>query len=259
MAEKYAGLSPFTFCVNNPIRLVDPNGMDWFETTNEDGSKSVKWNKSTGQNFTDASGKWSNIGKTYSAPMSDGSYANSFQNIVISVGERRNALSTIAESSGLTNLFLSSPFVDDNDKSSVFNASIYQAQNDFIRGSAELSSHIFGTIGTGVTAVGTSVSLIPGAQIIGGGLVGLGKGMTLSSSTIDFAIDITAGNYTKALVGITSNIITGKLGKGTEKMLDSNKLSEIEKNFLDGAANTLFNTIGFGVNELYDRKDKTAR
>lgn len=28
LAEKYYNLSPYTYCIGNPIRLVDPNGMD---------------------------------------------------------------------------------------------------------------------------------------------------------------------------------------------------------------------------------------
>ena len=29
MSDKYPSLSPFVYCANNPVKLVDPNGEDW--------------------------------------------------------------------------------------------------------------------------------------------------------------------------------------------------------------------------------------
>ena len=31
MSDKYASLSPYVYCADNPVKLVDPNGEDWFE------------------------------------------------------------------------------------------------------------------------------------------------------------------------------------------------------------------------------------
>ncbi len=32
LAEKYYAWSPYTYCMGNPVRFVDPDGKDWFET-----------------------------------------------------------------------------------------------------------------------------------------------------------------------------------------------------------------------------------
>ena len=31
MGDKYPGLSPYVYCADNPVKLVDPNGEDWYE------------------------------------------------------------------------------------------------------------------------------------------------------------------------------------------------------------------------------------
>ena len=31
MSDKYPSLSPYTYCADNPVKLVDPNGEDWYE------------------------------------------------------------------------------------------------------------------------------------------------------------------------------------------------------------------------------------
>ena len=44
MADKYPSLSPYVYCGWNPVRLVDPNGEDWYETeNNETKQKEIKW------------------------------------------------------------------------------------------------------------------------------------------------------------------------------------------------------------------------
>ena len=44
MSDKYPSLSSYTYCANNPIKLVDPNGEDWYEVENSETKQmEVKW------------------------------------------------------------------------------------------------------------------------------------------------------------------------------------------------------------------------
>ena len=41
MADKYPSMSPYTYCANNPVKLVDPNGMQWETPEDESIAKSL--------------------------------------------------------------------------------------------------------------------------------------------------------------------------------------------------------------------------
>ena len=38
LSEKYYGISPYAYCANNAICLVDPTGKDWYSTTDSEGN-----------------------------------------------------------------------------------------------------------------------------------------------------------------------------------------------------------------------------
>ena len=62
LAEKFPDQSPYSFCFNNPMRFVDPDGrapVDWFKNS----AGRVVWFDNTSKGFTDTNGgKWTNIG-----------------------------------------------------------------------------------------------------------------------------------------------------------------------------------------------------
>jgi RHS repeat-associated protein len=45
LASKYPGVSPYVYCVSNPIKYVDPDGRDWYESENRD----IKWTECKSQ------------------------------------------------------------------------------------------------------------------------------------------------------------------------------------------------------------------
>ncbi len=49
MADKYPSISPYAYCAWNPVRLIDPDGNDWYQYTNKNGKTMVKWTNSHNQ------------------------------------------------------------------------------------------------------------------------------------------------------------------------------------------------------------------
>ena len=79
MADKYPGISPYAYCAWNPVRLVDPDGNDWYEYTNKQTKKTeVKWTNCHNQDELSKSnpngrylGVTADDGKTYYGLMGD--------------------------------------------------------------------------------------------------------------------------------------------------------------------------------------------
>ncbi|PXV59415.1 RHS repeat-associated protein [Dysgonomonas alginatilytica] len=77
MSEKYYSISPYVYVANNPMRLIDPDGKDWYK--NEDGT-AYMWRKGNDASFTHTIGegdnamtmKMTNIGERYVNHLSDG-------------------------------------------------------------------------------------------------------------------------------------------------------------------------------------------
>jgi hypothetical protein len=73
MAEKYPNIGPYVFCINNPMRFIDQNGMDWYsyeeEYVDENGESQTRTQYKYVRGEMSAeemeAGGYTHLGKTY--------------------------------------------------------------------------------------------------------------------------------------------------------------------------------------------------
>lgn len=81
LAEKYYSVSPYAWCGNNPVKYIDPDGRDWYEFENENGTKSTLWQEGNAKTRTINDQVYNNIGTTYLAQYDWGAISYNQNNI----------------------------------------------------------------------------------------------------------------------------------------------------------------------------------
>ncbi len=115
MSDKYPSLSPYVYCANNPVKLVDPNGED-YEVVVDDKSKTItiKATYYTNQKNIDRVSKgaqaWNNESGNYEYTSNDGkTYSVNFDLTV----ESRESPNNIKEAQGAWNWVTTKAFGND--------------------------------------------------------------------------------------------------------------------------------------------------
>ncbi len=77
LAEKHYNISPYVYCANNPINLIDPDGMDWYKDKDGTNQYNPDLNK---DNQKDILGKdQSYVGETYQVKDDDGNVTTDYR------------------------------------------------------------------------------------------------------------------------------------------------------------------------------------
>lgn len=127
LTEKFHSISPYAYCANNPVSRIDPNGCDWYQSTNNEDE--YIWR----EGHKDIDG-YIRLGTSMSFWFGEDSYLNFYQNAGIKANQAVNAFDLISSSGKLQNQLLgkNSPLSEDS-KSALFNGLNSRAVDEIAR------------------------------------------------------------------------------------------------------------------------------
>jgi len=281
MADQRSWISQYNYVQNNPINRIDPTGSldDWYKSK----AGNVIWQKGNAQNITVNGEAFTNIGKTYSAPIEGGGYLNYFQDMPIAItGSKadvgqllakndvlyRNAMSMASTREMQSEIFMTRFNINRSDASTKVLLGTLAVPAAVIGGEFLLSGGIISTsfwggkaaISAGTQAimnkgnvdlfdVGMDAIMTPGASALFGGAVDVNIGRRINVNWV--------GNG-KTLVQFGLDVGTGYLSR----TFGSKAFNSLNPYLQNGTERAIFNTVistpssvfGGGINQVIKKK-----
>jgi len=185
LAEDFPSWTPYHYCHNNPIVLIDPDGRsaDWYQSE----SGALLWKDENKQQITVNGEKFNNVGTSASIGTGDRNYINYYQNVHVSISNAPvNAQVTVLNNDGLKVQLLSrnSP-LSEKSQVGLTTASKHKGQQDFLNHpvtKATVNTLLFvatGGIEGAVSLASSGSKLLPYIKLLKG-KVGEVNGLSIS-------------------------------------------------------------------------------
>jgi hypothetical protein len=235
LTKNYPWNSPYAFAENDVVRSIDLEGAEKLisirnEQTHKSSLLTLKTSGQLGDGVLEISiAVNGSASLQYVAPV----------NFNAETGEASGGGTTDVSAYtlgrlGVGSALLSEGNVPQNVKSDMMRGIIHQGQDDFINTSLEASGGVLEQVGDGVEITGRVISLAPGGQLFGGGLVVAGEGMSNLGSLLTGVSEIRKGNTNKGGFKLATTAASYLLGNSINKLEDSGKITGLDNNILQG-------------------------
>ncbi|MGE0561288.1 MAG: RHS repeat-associated core domain-containing protein [Flavobacteriales bacterium] len=235
LAKNFPWNSPYAIAENDVIRSIDLEGAEkLIKITNAQTGKSnvltLKTSGQLGDGILEISQSVNGIASLqYTAPVNYNAKTGE-----VSGGGTTDISAYTAGRLGLGSALLSEGSVPQNVKSDMMRGIIHQGQSDFGMMAAEASAGALEQTGGYVSDAGVGISLVPGGQLFGVGLISLGEGMSNIGGLVQVGLDYKKGNKDKAAIKL--GIMAGGkvLGDKLESMFEAGKITQTDQTILQG-------------------------
>lgn len=234
---------PYAYCGNNPITRIDPDGRDWYQSTNNEDE--YIWRKGN----KDIDG-YTNIGSSFSFQTGENSYLNFYQNAGIKANQAVDAFYLISSSGKLQNQLLgnNSPLSEDS-KSALFNSLNSRGVDKIARPVGEAlveygaGALVGGTVGA-LGKLGGSLFAKGASRVFwSGGEKAMNAAMEYATANSMTTLEMTRAG--KNLTNLTRGMPWSEAGPMWQR------LSKVYANGSKGTVHVFQNSQGVGINSVW--------